>query len=79
MAIFIEYSMTIKLTCGDGVIVRVQREYFEKSVFNNPDIAAARSYTLRCQASSRIVNAVMDLADSESEAVTITEDNFEEL
>ena len=71
--------MSIKLTCGDGAVVRIPREHFEKSVFNNPDIAAARSYTLRCKAGSEIVNALVDLADGESQTVTVTEDNFEEL
>ena len=71
--------MTIKLTCGDGVIVRLAREHFEKLVFNNPEIAMSRSYTLRCKARSEIVNAVVDMADGESQTVTITEDNFEEL
>ena len=62
--------MTIKLTCSDGVIVRVQREHFEKSVFNNPAIAAARSYTLRCRARPVIVNPVVDVGDGESQTVS---------
>ena len=71
--------MTIRLTCGDGVIVKLAREHFEKSVFNNPEIAAARAYTLRCKARSEIVEAVGDMADGVFQKVTITEDNFEEL
>ena len=71
--------MSIRLACGDGAIVRLSHEYFEKSVFNNPDIAVARSYTLQCKARSEFVNAVLDVADGESETVNITEDNFEEL
>ena len=71
--------MSIKLTCGDGVVLRLHREHFEKSVFNNPEIAVARAYTLRCKARSEIVNGVLDMADGEAETVTITEDNFKEL
>ena len=71
--------MTIKLTCGDGVVLRLQQEHFEKGIFNNPDIAAARSYTLQCKAPSEIVNYVLDAADGDFENVTITQTNFEEL
>ena len=67
------------MTCSDGVVVRLGQDYFERSVFNNPDIAAARSYTLQCGARSDVVNALLDVIDCESETVTITEDNFEEL
>ena len=67
--------MAIKLTCGDGVVLRLQREHFERSIFNNPKIAVARSYTLLCKARSEIVNAVLDMADGESQTVTITEEN----
>ena len=71
--------MTVRITCGDGAVVRLPHEYFEKAVFNNPNIAAGRSYTLQCKARSEIVNAVVDMADGEAETVTITEDNFKEL
>ena len=71
--------MTIRLKCGDGIVLRLPQEYFEKGVFCNPDIAKARSYTLQCKASSEVVNAVLDVVDDESEALTITEGNFEEL
>ena len=53
----------IKLTCGDGVVLRLPHEHFEKSVFNNPEIVVARSYTLQCEARSEMVNAVLDVAD----------------
>ena len=71
--------MTIRLVCGDGNGVRVSKEYFEKSVFNNPDIARARSYTLKCKASLQIVSALLDLVEGLRDKVTITEANFEEL
>ena len=71
--------MTVRLTCGDGVIVRLRHEYFERAIFNNPEIAMARSYTLRCEANSDTLDAILDMADGEAETVTITEDNFEEL
>ena len=69
---------SIRLTCGDGV-VRLPREYFERSVFNNPDIARTGSYTLKCMARSQSVNDLLDLVDGESEGVRITEDNIDEL
>ena len=72
-------SMTVRFTCGDGVIVRLPHEHFEKSVFNSPEIAAVRAHTLRCEAKSDTLGALLDMADGESETVTITEDNFEEL
>ena len=59
--------MTVRLTCGDGVIVRLPHEYFDRAIFNNPEIAMARSYTLRCEAKSEIVSPILDLADGESE------------
>ena len=74
----IKYKSTVRLICGDGV-VRLKREYFEKSIFNNPDIAKADSYTLKCKALSQFVNDLLDLVDGESERVTITEDNYDEL
>lgn len=65
--------MTIRLVCGDGV-ARLPQDYFEKSVFNNPDIAGARSYTLQCKARSETVNALLDWMEGLSEGVTITEE-----
>ena len=70
---------TYKLTCGDGVVLRIRREYFENSVFNNPEISAAHAYTLRCNVKSGIVNTVLDMAYGQSQTVTITKDNFEQL
>ena len=65
-------GMTIKLTCGDGVIVRLPRNFFTMSIFNNPEIAEARSYTLWCKARSETVEAILDMADGESQNVTMT-------
>ena len=70
---------TYKLTCGDGVVLRIRREYFENSVFNNPEIAVADAYTLRCNARSGLVNAVLGVVYGQSQTVTITKDNFEDL
>lgn len=70
---------TIRLICGDEVIVRVPQEYFDKSIFNNPEISGARSHTLQCKARSEVVNALLDAIDDDSEQLTITEDNFDEL
>ena len=72
-------SMSIRLTCGDGVVVKLPREYFERSVFKNPEIAEARSYTLQCKARSEIVEALLTAVADETPNGTITEDNFNEL
>ena len=52
LPIYLPLLMTIKLTCGDGIVARLAREHFDKSVFNNPEIARGHSYTLRCGARS---------------------------
>lgn len=65
--------------CGDGTEVRLPRRCLEKlSLFKDPEIAKASSYTLQCKASPQVVNIRLDQVDGESE-VPITESNFEEL
>ena len=47
------------------------------SLFSDPAVAKARSYTLRCRAKSQVVNLLLDWIDGEEG--TITEDNVDEL
>ena len=71
--------MAIQLRCGDGSEVRLPKRCFEKmSLFSDPNIAGASSYTLQCKASPQLVNLLLDRIDGESE-VTITKQNFAEL
>ena len=70
--------MSIQLICGDGKEVRLPRRCFEKmSLFSDPAVAKARSYTLKCRARSHVVNLLLDWIDGEEG--TITEDNVDEL
>lgn len=71
--------MSVLLICGDGSQVRLPKRRFEKlSLFNNPVLAKASSYTLECKARPQVVNLWLDLIDSGTE-VTITNDHFDEL
>ena len=49
------------------------------SLFDNPDIASATSYTLRCKASSGVVRILLGRLEGKPEEVTITDENFNEL
>ena len=69
----------IRLICGGGTPTRIPKEYFDRSIFNNPAIANARSHTLQCKATAPVVGALLDWLDGLAQGVTITEDNFEEL
>ena len=72
--------MAIRLKCGDGGEVTIPRTCFEKmTLFQNPDIAKARTYVLRCKASTAAVNLLLGRVYGESEEVKITETNFKEL
>lgn len=73
-------SMAIVLICGDGLQVKVPKKYFGMmSLFDNPDIASASSYTLRCKASSEVVRILMGRVEGKPDDVTITDENFNEL
>ena len=72
-------SRAVLLLCGDAIPVRARRDYFNKSVFSNPEIAMARSYTLHCKARSEIVNRFLDWVEGESEELMVTKDSFNEL
>ena len=71
--------MTVRLFCGDGSFVRVRNDYFEKSIFNNPEIAGTRSYTLKCKVRPVILNALLDYIEDGADKDIITDDNFNEL
>lgn len=71
--------MAIRLVCGDGVVVTLPHEYFEKSVFNNDEIVVAHSYTLQCKARSQVVSVLLEIVEGTSENVTIPDDTVDEL
>ena len=70
--------MTVKLICGDGKTVPVPKEYFEKGIFTDSDIAKATSYTLESEASSKLVKGLLDWISGASKKVPFTEENVDE-
>ena len=73
--------MSLRLICGDRRDVRLERPHIGKMMLfrNHPELAFARSYTLKCGASSDVVNLFLDRVSDESEEVTITKNNYTEL
>ena len=72
--------MAIRLICGDGGEVALARIFLEKlTLFKDPALANARSYTLTCKASSASLSTLLNRIYDESENVEITDENFDEL